>query len=99
MYNFILMLRLLGIPVCAGVIKGFRKGWPSLRDTLNESMLEVFADEATPIDTNPDIEALKKARNVMVEKIKSGKPYLSVDEILLDLRNELEFQRIIIRQK
>jgi len=101
MYNFV-MLHEVWRQIIIGFIRGFRRGYPGLRDAVKgvEPSKESEHPSVTQMASmlvNPDFMALDKARDVMMVRINSGKRYTSVEQIFDELRQELEFQRITLR--
>lgn len=101
LYNFV-MLHEVWRQIVIGCIRGFRRGYPDLRDAMrgvepNKESEHPSVNQMAAILVNPDFMALEKARDVVMERINSGKRYASVEQIFDELHQELKFQRITLR--
>jgi hypothetical protein len=106
MYNFV-MLHELWMVLTIGVIRGLRRGWPTLRDSAKASLLTIFTEDTdSPVDfseappaEHPDFIAVDRTVAKIIRKARAGKTYHSLDELITDLDEELKFQRIAIREE
>ena len=101
MYNFVMMHEVWR-QIIIGCIRGFRRGWPGLRDAVkgvepNKEPEHPSVNQVAAMLVHPDFMALEKARDVVMERINSGKRYKSVEDIFEELHQELKFQRITLR--
>lgn len=106
LYNFVMLHRTWAV-LAIGIIRGLRRGWPTIHDSLNASILTIFTEDTdNPVEfsdadpaNNPDFIAVDRTVAKIIRKARAGKVYHSFDEIIIDLEEELKFQRIAIREE
>ena len=98
MLHNIVALHTFWVSVIRGIIRGSKGHSAKLKAAFKgEPTTEprrAYTEEAVPPNNNPDIVSLTKARDIVLDKIMSGKRYTSVDDILEDLNTEYRFQKL-----